>query len=45
MLAEGTRLGQVRLNAKLVCEVVFVFALVCVLFSGVFGFLGGLVCE
>ncbi len=43
MLAEGTRLGQVRLNAKLVCEVDFVF--VPVLSSGVFGFLGGLVCE
>jgi hypothetical protein len=39
MLAEGTRLGQVRFNAKFVCEVVFVFALV--LFSGVSGYFGG----
>ncbi len=33
-------MGQIRFNVKLVCEVVSVFALVCVLFSGVFGFLG-----
>jgi hypothetical protein len=38
MLAEGTRLDQVRLDTKFVCEVGFVFALV--LFSGVFCFSG-----
>lgn len=40
MLAEGKSVGQVRLNLKFVCGVVFVFALVCVLFSGVLGFFG-----
>ena len=39
MLAEGTRLGQIRSNEKFVCEVMFVFALV--LFSGVSGYFGG----
>ncbi len=38
MLAEGTRLSQIRFNEKFVCEDVFVFALV--LLSGVSGCFG-----
>jgi hypothetical protein len=38
MLAEGTKLSQIRLDAKFVCEDVFVFAVV--LSGCVFGFSG-----